>query len=396
MEIITSHTNADFDALASMVAAKKLYPGAKLVFAGSQEKSMRDFFLESTDCSIETERLRNIDVNKITRLIIVDNRNPNRLGKLAGALGRPGLSVHIYDHHPRTGGDIKGEKELIEEVGATTTLMVELLQQKEITITPFEATVFALGIYEETGALTYLSTTERDAHAAAYLIGKGANLNIVADFIVRDLTPEQVAVLNELAAAAKSYDINGVTVVIAAIATPHFVPDLAALAHRMRDRDGLDVLFLVVQMEDKTHVIGRSRLPQVNAGKVLEPLGGGGPLTAASAVARALTYLETRERLVDILKGHITPGRSASDIMTSPVKTVPSGMSLEQANEDMTRFSVNVLPVLDGTRLLGIITREVVQKALFHVLGTARSMSSCPQACLSPSPTCPWRVWSRS
>jgi tRNA nucleotidyltransferase (CCA-adding enzyme) len=369
MEIITSHTNADFDALASMVAAKKLYPSAKLVFAGSQEKSMRDFFLESTAYSIETERLRNVDVDKITRLIIVDNRNPNRLGKLAGALGRPGVSVHIYDHHPRTGGEIKGEQELIEEVGATTTLMVELLQQKGIAITPFEATVFALGIYEETGALTYLSTTARDARAAAYLISQGANLNVVADFIVRDLTPEQVAVLNELAAAAKSYDINGVTVVVAAIATPHFVPDLAALAHRMRDRDGLDVLFLVVQMGDKTHVIGRSRLPQVNAGKVLESLGGGGHLTAASAVARDLTYLETRERLIDILKRHIVPGRSASDIMTSPVKTVPTCTSIEQANEAMTRFSVNVLPVLDGTRFLGIITREVVQKALFHGLG---------------------------
>jgi len=150
------------------------------------------------------------------------------------------------------------------------------------------------------------------------------------------------------------------------------VPDLAALAHRMRDRDGLDVLFLVVQMGDKTHVIGRSRLPQVNAGKVLEPLGGGGHLTAASAVARDLTYLETRERLIGILKGHITPGRSASDIMTSPVKTVPAGTSLERANEDMTRFSVNVLPVLDGTRFLGVITREVVQKALFHGLGSRK------------------------
>src|SRR5512147_1746126 len=100
MEIITSHTNADFDALASMVAAKKLYPDAKLVFAGSQEKSMRDFFVESTAYTIETERLRNIDVEKITRLIIVDNRNPHRLGKLESALGRPGVTVHLYDHHP--------------------------------------------------------------------------------------------------------------------------------------------------------------------------------------------------------------------------------------------------------------------------------------------------------
>jgi tRNA nucleotidyltransferase (CCA-adding enzyme) len=104
MEIITSHTNADFDALASMVAAKKLYPGAKLVFAGSQEKSMRDFFVESTAYTIETERLRNIDVEKITRLIIVDNRNPHRLGKLDGALGRPGVTVHLYTIIPTRKG----------------------------------------------------------------------------------------------------------------------------------------------------------------------------------------------------------------------------------------------------------------------------------------------------
>ena len=33
-EIITTHINADFDALSSMVAAKKLYPEAVLVFPG--------------------------------------------------------------------------------------------------------------------------------------------------------------------------------------------------------------------------------------------------------------------------------------------------------------------------------------------------------------------------
>src|SRR5690349_21708956 len=111
MEVITSHTNADFDALASMVAAKKLYPDAKLVFPGSQEKSIRDFFLESAFYALEIERLRNIDVDAITRLILVDNRNPARLGKLANALKRTGVSVHIYDHHPPADGDITGELE---------------------------------------------------------------------------------------------------------------------------------------------------------------------------------------------------------------------------------------------------------------------------------------------
>ena len=232
-----------------------------------------------------------------------------------------------------------------------------------------EATILALGIYEETGSLTFISTTERDARAAAYLISQGAQLNVVSDFLSRELTAEQVAVLNDLVTSAKSYEINGVPVVIAAMATPHYVPDLANLAHKIRETQGLDTLFLVVQMGDKTHLIARSRIPSVNAGRVLEEFGGGGHATAASAVARDMTYLQARERLIDVLKRHIIPGRVASEIMTAPVKTVPLGSTIHAAGEAMTRFSVNVLPVVETDRFLGIITREVVQKSLFHGLG---------------------------
>jgi tRNA nucleotidyltransferase (CCA-adding enzyme) len=369
MEIITSHSNADFDALASMVAAKKLHPGARLVFPGSQEKSMRDFFLQSALYALEVDRLKNIDVDGITGLIIVDNRNPARLGKLAGALKRPGVKVSIYDHHPSTAGDIKGEFEIVDQVGATTTIMVELLRQKAIPITPLEATIFALGIYEETGSLTFVSTTERDAQVVAYLLSQGAQLNIVADFISRELTVEQVAILNNLIESAKSYDINGVPVVITTLAVPHYVPDLAILAHKIRDMEGLDALFLVVQMGDKTHVIARSRVPVVNVGMVLGDLGGGGHPTAASAVVRDMTHVQTAERLIELLKQHIKPGQVASEVMSSPVKTIPSGSTIAEAGEAMTRFSVNVLPIMENEKFLGIITREVVQKALFHELG---------------------------
>jgi tRNA nucleotidyltransferase (CCA-adding enzyme) len=98
-------------------------------------------------------------------------------------------------------------------------------------------------------------------------------------------------------------------------------------------------------------------------------MGGGGHATAASAALKNMTYLQARERLIDVLKHHIMPGRLASEIMTSPVKTIPSGSSIAGAGEAMTRFSVNVLPVLSDDRYQGIITREIVQKALFHGLG---------------------------
>ena len=69
MEVITTHINADFDSLGSMIAAKKLYPDAVLVFPGSQEKSLRRFFLESVLYTVPFEKLKRIDLASVTRLI---------------------------------------------------------------------------------------------------------------------------------------------------------------------------------------------------------------------------------------------------------------------------------------------------------------------------------------
>src|SRR5512136_1450226 len=134
MEVITTHTNADFDSMASMLAAKKLYPTAVLVFPGSQERNLRDFFIHSTLYALEVERVKNIDLRRVTRLILVDTRQVSRIGKFSEILGKPGLDIHIYDHHPSSPEDIHGSVEVIEEVGATVTLLVQILQDKGVDI----------------------------------------------------------------------------------------------------------------------------------------------------------------------------------------------------------------------------------------------------------------------
>src|SRR5512135_3216217 len=98
MDIITTHVNADFDCLGGMVAARKLYPDAMMVFSGSQEKSMRDFFLKTTGYALNFTRLKDIDLDEVTRLIIVDCQHSSRIGKFSELLGRQGLEVHVYDH----------------------------------------------------------------------------------------------------------------------------------------------------------------------------------------------------------------------------------------------------------------------------------------------------------
>ena len=136
MDVITTHVNADFDCLGAMVAAGKLYPGALMVFSGSQEKSMRDFFLKSTSYVLNFTRLKDIDLNQVTRLILVDCQHSSRIGRFAEVAEKPGVEVHIYDHHPDAPNDVKGSLEIIEPVGATMTLMTRFLKGKNIPLTP--------------------------------------------------------------------------------------------------------------------------------------------------------------------------------------------------------------------------------------------------------------------
>ncbi|MFV2082404.1 MAG: bifunctional oligoribonuclease/PAP phosphatase NrnA, partial [bacterium] len=301
MDVITTHLNADFDALASMVAARKLYPEALMVFPGSQEKNLREFFIKSTLVSFPFARLRDIDMDTVTRLILVDINMKGRIGPFDKIAGKKGVELHIYDHHPRTDQDYSGDLEVVEDVGATTTILVEILRRRRYKISPEEATVFALGIYEDTGSLTFASTTPRDLRAVAFLKEKGAHLEIIPAFIGRDLDAEQISLLNDLLQSIEIQDIHGLPIALAASSTDEYIGDLAVLVHKMVDMENLEVLITLVRMEDRVILVARSRQPEVNVAKICEEFGGGGHPSAASATIRELTLVQVREKLLIIL-----------------------------------------------------------------------------------------------
>jgi len=170
LTIITTHINADFDALASMLAAQKLYPDSMAVFPGSQEKNLRNFFIKSMVYLFNMADIKDIDLDNVKKLVLVDTRQASRIGKLSAILDRPDVDIHIYDHHPPMSNDIKGHYEIHCATGATVTILTEILKEKEIEISPDEATILCLGIYEDTGSFTFPSTTEKDFTAAAFLL----------------------------------------------------------------------------------------------------------------------------------------------------------------------------------------------------------------------------------
>lgn len=368
MEVITTHINADFDAMGSMIAAKKLYPEAMLVFPGSQERTLREYFIKSTIYIYGFKRLRDIDIDQVTKLILVDTRQSSRIGKFVDILNKPGMEVHVYDHHPDAGDDVRADLSVVKSVGSTVTLFTMLFQERGIEVSPEEATIMSLGVFEDTGSFTFSSTTPEDFEAAAFLLRSGANLNVVSDMVTQELTAEQIALLNELILSAKKYNFNGVDVCLTTVSIDRYVGDFAVLVHKLRDIENLDVVFALARMDDRVYLVARSRIPEINVAAVASVFGGGGHATAASASIKDLTLAQAETKLVEALRMHILPYPAAENLMTSPAIHTEPEVEIGEAQLTMVRYNINAMPVLDKGALVGLITRQVLEKALFHGL----------------------------
>ena len=379
MRVITTHLNADFDGMASMVAAHKLYPDAILSFSGSQEKNLRDFISQTLLYRYDFQKPKTIDPTQVDTLIIVDTRASDRLGNFAQCLKNKDITVHLYDHHPENPGDIKGDVEYVKNVGATATIFTQLLREQNIAITPEEATIICLGIYEDTGSLTHLTTTPDDLEAAAWLLRMGAKLDIVSQFITYELTTMQVELLHDLMKTATQYTIQSIPIVVVTHSLPHYVDDFALIVRRFMVMENLDTLFALVSMAGRIYLIARSRIPDINVGTIARDLGGGGHATAASATVRDMTLIEAHEKLIQSLHRHVRPQPIARELMSAPAITIPADITLASAQILLNRYSINSVPVEAATisrkadcprlNLVGIITRQVIEKAVHHDLG---------------------------
>ncbi len=368
MDVITSHENADFDCLGAMIAAKRIYPDAELVFSGARERNLREFFVKSTVYAYDFKKIREIDLETIERLILVDVRQADRIGPFEAVARREGVEVHIYDHHPGGAGNLSGQLEVIEPVGSSVTVFCHIFMEREIAPTPDEATIMMLGLYEDTGSLQFNSTSEKDFEAAAFLLRQGANLNVVSDFLTQELTSSQVGLLNELLENRQTLNANGVDVVLTQASIDHYVGDLAMLAHKLKDMENYNALLITVRMGDRVFLVGRSRIPEVDVGAILREFGGGGHEYAASGTVKELPLAEVVEQLRVVIQRRVRPLDSARQLMSYPVKTLQAQTTVDAARVFLTRYNINAAPVMDEGRIVGVISRQETEKAAHHKL----------------------------
>jgi tRNA nucleotidyltransferase (CCA-adding enzyme) len=367
MDLIVGHMNLDFDCLAAMAAVKKLFPAGVIAVSGKMQPNVAGFASLHKDV-LSLKKMHQIDFSRVERLFVVDTNSWKRTGipleKVKNA------RVIVYDHHERAEDAIPAYDGIIKEVGAATSILVRELQKKKIKITPFEATLMLLGIYSDTGSLTYPSTKEEDALAVAYLLKHRANLHIVNDYLESAMLPEQQKVFNSLNANSRIYSLKGRAILISRLQSDTFVNGLAIAVYKLMQISNVDGIFIIAEMEGKTHIIARSRTPAVNVAAIVEKFGGGGHPGAASAIIKGAAN-RIEEEIIEMIGQSVTPQPVVREIMSKPVRTVSPGTSVETASSILFRYGHTGLPVVEGDKLLGIISRRDLEKAVHHGLGHA-------------------------
>ncbi len=361
MQIVTTHKGTDFDALASVVAANILYQDVVTVLPRSLNPNVRSFISLHRDLFSYCTSA-DIDMAKVSRLIVVDTHSWNRLDAMDGLKEKRDLEIYLFDHHGSI-GDLNPIWKCQESSGANITLMLRYLKKYNISISPIQASLFLLGIYEDTGNLTFSSTTSEDVRAAAYLMDNGADLKILTAFLGPAYGRKQKETLFEMLKNAQRTVVNGFSVSINLMEIKGHVEELAVVVQTYRQILNVDAAFGVFQLSnDRCIVIGRSRSHDIDIGALMRCMGGGGHPGAGSAMIKAVNSGVVAAWIRILIGGNAGHGRQVSDLMSTPVFTLAEDTTMEEAMRLFRHHRIHGAPVMDKHQITGILSLRDLRK----------------------------------
>jgi len=358
MEMITTHRNADFDALASVFAASLLYPEALPVLPRSLIPNVRAFLSSHKDHFYYCPP-REMDLDEIRRLIVVDTNSWARLEDMASLKKKADLAVLLWDHHPG-GGDIEAGWTRIQKIGATTSLFVRQLEQEKRSFSPIEATLFLAGIYEDTGNLTFPETTAMDARSAGFLLEQDADLGMINTFLRPVYGPAQKDILFEMLRTAHRLKHSQFHISLSKIEIKGHTPGLALVVDMYQDIVNVDAAFGIFYEPEKDRciVIGRSRGDSVNIGALMKPMGGGGHPNAGSAMLKSMAPELVGEWILELIGDHRKALALVGDLMSYPVFTLSPDTTMKEAAHLFREKGCTGFPIVGEGKLKGVISRR--------------------------------------
>jgi tRNA nucleotidyltransferase (CCA-adding enzyme) len=219
-------------------------------------------------------------------------------------------------------------------------------------------------LYEDTGNLSFPSSTAEEAYAAGYLLENKADLNILSTFLQPAYGEKQKNILFEMLKTAPRTKIHTFTVSINIMHIAGHVSNLSLVVNMYRDILNVDAAFGIFVHKDheKCIVIGRSSVEDINVGSIMRSMGGGGHPGAGSTMLKSVNPDALQDWLLELLKGNQQASVLISDLMSYPVFSVASDTPMSEVADLLKEKGCTGLPVVDNERLVGVISRRDFKK----------------------------------
>ena len=165
MHVILTHEQADFDAIAALLAAHILNEQTVPILPRRVNRNVRSF-LNLYGTELPFIAAQDVHQEPIESVTLVDTQS---LVTLKGMGVK--TKIHVVDHHSMR-DDLPEDWTMTNEpLGSCTAILTEDIRDHNGPLSVLQATLLLLGIYEDTGSLTYTRTTQRDLLAVLERLG---------------------------------------------------------------------------------------------------------------------------------------------------------------------------------------------------------------------------------
>ncbi len=380
IDVILPHEQADFDAVGAALGAFLMNEKAYPVAPRRMNRNVRAF-LTLYGAELPFYAARDLPNEPVETITLVDTQS---LVTLKGMSQK--TAVHVVDHHARRSELPEDWNVTIDPVGACTTLFVEGLHEHNGALSMIHATLLLLGIYEDTGSLTYSHTTPRDVRAAAFLLEQGASLQILSRYLNPPLSDDQRQVYDRLLSTSRQISVSGQNILVATAYAEELNDEISTIAHKLRDLLDPDALFLLVRTREGIRMVARSTSDHVDVSEIAAQFGGGGHERAAAALihvnketppggqeVQKPTLEEVHQQLLDMLPSYIQPSITVRQVMSTKPLVLSPDTSAEKALHLMQRYGYEGYPVISDQKVVGLLTRRAVDRAIAHNLNLPAS-----------------------
>lgn len=302
--VIVPHEVIDFDAIASSIGialfAKRMKKNCSIIVNDPSYRMDHGVQLIINEAKKELSIVnyeKYLQTKDENDLFIFMDVNKKKLVCLKEELDNKNNNV-IIDHHDVDDNTIDSSLSYIDPTASSTSeIVTKLLGLSKMKYSPEVANCLLAGIYLDTNKLTK-NVTPEIMKVVTRLLENGANMNVVTEWFSEDFNSERR--VYELLSRAQiiTYSIG---VIIAEEGNEYTREELAKAADKLLTFK-LDSAYAIGEIDENVISISARSKENVDVGKIMQELGGGGNQYSAATKIENSTVEEVGKKLIKTIQ----------------------------------------------------------------------------------------------